>query len=752
MNGIRRFFPALLLAAALLPLAVGSAHGAEPLPEGTPPAEEALPTETRDAAPGAGEGPAGDGTGEARPDTDADEALVYDEAGLCEWFEAHQSTGGSLRLGATVELTRAYTYSNGEVSFTIDTGPYGLVFNGGYLFHGDLTIAGEGVDVPVLEVRALDPFRMSWVHCIQPLQITASGRDGIGGTALLLSLEDNGWPANLELFTAQGKILSEGAGAVGIAVDGPLELYCFDVEVTGAGSAALRSGASTALWYSRLIAEGEGSAAVEGEVELYGCEASPGPERMHPIHIVGTAGSAYLPVEQGGSVPPWPNHLTACVVEDGGALRFETLPVYWDMDAFAKVDTGACGVTFVPGSVAPVFQGITAEEDALRLTVEVRDPALPCIREAAVLSGPDGAGGERLYAQLRFLGEYPPEELRLWRSDDEGGSWYPISHPDQVLWDPGSADYEFGMLEGTALLQLEWIGVGFSNVIALDSRGGLTWGGAGGDRTGVDRVPEPRPDPGGDPGDGVVPDRGDESPEDAGPSPSAPHGSDGEGFLLLIPILPAGQTTPPPAADTPPQAEPEIPAAPLGSPIPAETVPSPPPQEPVPTPAQPPAATPPREQETQPLEHPQPQEYENDDTIAVSGARLALMLAANPGGVPFVKQGVTVTVDADALAALGVLDHQLFCVTVTRRGEGAEASFTLDGAPVALAYTLVRPGGKTAEEEPEAIPAPLSKEAPAVTPAAEVREAEAHPELYAPALALVLLGAWSLFACVRKRP
>jgi hypothetical protein len=209
--------------------------------------------------------PAADSSTFPAPEPEHYENTVFDEAGLAEWFYTHASTGGTVTLGANITITSGINF-NGNFAITIDTGAFGLTYNGGCIFPSYMvSITGEGVDVPVLDVVDPNVFRMNWIHTIQELYITATGRNGEGGTALRISQADSTWRPNLDYFLSEGLIRSYGIGAVGVELGVPLDVYCLNIQTEGDGSVAvLASEGGADLYYCKLSASGIGAVAVRG--------------------------------------------------------------------------------------------------------------------------------------------------------------------------------------------------------------------------------------------------------------------------------------------------------------------------------------------------------------------------------------------------------------------------------------------------------------------------------------------------------
>ncbi len=521
------------------------------------------------------------------PDEPEETDTVSTEEGLAEWIEQHKETGGTVSLSRCVTITQDMGIYGIYGEITVDTGSFGLVFNGGMLPTGNVFITGEGVAVPVVEVRqADDGFGPSWNNTLLQMKVTATGRDGEGGTALYISVADDK-DFDMTRLSDQGVICSYGEGAVGLLLAVPMEAWCYKVEVSGDNSIAVYAPNGADLFYCKLTAEGDGASAVAGsDLSLDSCAASPTPSGVRSVSrraMEESFSRLYVPVEQNGSLfgglmlLNTPN--VFLIDEDGGVIS-RPFPVFWD-ESYYDIDTRNLGTTLVSGTVDPALYGLGVFDDVpIALTVEVQDPALPCISQIAV-RGLDGAR----YAVLNFWQEYNPadESVILWRSDDAGETWQDATHAPDILWNNGSVNFTYDTLEHSVWFQLEVTGSGESNIAILDERDGVFMGGNGGDRTGTDRdgVNPPgggdsggnnggsgsTPGTGGDSGDGDLPDTGKGSSDRDDSTTQVGGFVDDETGVDTVPAIPA---------DTLPQ-EMETVAVPAGNPtaaVPAGTVPA----------------------------------------------------------------------------------------------------------------------------------------------------------------------------------
>ena len=475
-------------------------------------------------------------------------SVVCTEEELADWLWEHEESGGKVALGTSIAITNTL-HVFAAAPTTIDTGRFGIVLEGGYLidWDGNLSIAGEGVDMPVMELQEPGWIWMdNWNTILQWLQITATGRDGTGGTALRISAVDDTF-ADTDRLEDRGHIRSYGRGAVGIefaapaeAMASPIEAMGFRVSVEGEDSVAVRTDESVRLWFCDLEATGQGAVAASGtDLVLNNCNTTPEPIGVTSIRrqIADISGQRfYLPVKQGnaGYVNDLRDFYTYFnfILSGNDQLSPMTMPmtVVWE-DAAYQLDCNALGETVVSGTLNPALQGYGLEgEFPLEMIIDVRDPAKPCISEVDFHEG---------YVILTPWKSYDSRNggVLLWYSDDGGENWRDITLADNVDWSQFDITYHFGALDAPVQLFIEEPGVGESNVVTLYQKDGETLGGPGGDRTGTDRdgagtgTPQP---PGGedktppdDSGDGAEPGKDGPLPPDDGNAGEGEPPSDG---------------------------------------------------------------------------------------------------------------------------------------------------------------------------------------------------------------------------------
>ena len=419
------------------------------------------------------------------------EDIVMDETELALWCEDHDGIGGTVYLGQDITITEIISggYRGGHI--IINTGKFGIIYDGGCISLYDWEITGEGVDRPVLTViETGSNWGMgNWNNDLAFKFITATGRDGIGGTALHVTQGNGAVFSTIMVDYDNGLIRSYGEGAVGLLVDEPMDLCCFRVETYGDNSVAVLAPYGAALYYCRLYAEGEGAAVVSGpDIILDVCTVSPFP--ADAVFIERTLSEVsgkrfYLPVRLFDEwIFPESYYTFFMPGSDGSELK-QVFMIDWDWDAINGIDTGVIGSYFIQGCLLPLFDGFGLT-DGFTLTIEVRDPAIPCI-EAVYFSDWDGN-----VATLSLWDEYDPSigGFILWRSDDGGETWYDFTDSPELgwpEWNRSAIEFRYDQITHPIMFCLEVPGIGESNVVTLYEKDGMPFGETGGDRTGIDR-------------------------------------------------------------------------------------------------------------------------------------------------------------------------------------------------------------------------------------------------------------------------
>ncbi len=476
---------------------------------------------------------------------EADEDVVFSEQELLDWLTAHQNIGGTVSLGCSIHIATGKTILNYGGSLTINTGAYSLVYDGGGLsFGGDAHIIGEGVNMPVLEVKDLGVMRIGdWSNVLNSLNVTAVGRDGLGGVAVRICSSGSGRHDKTFIYSKPpGKILSYGEGAVGLELIGDFSAYCFDIAVEGENSVAVVAPKFALLSFCRLSATGYGAVCVRGDgVVLDTCLAQP--DMGEGIHsYVRRFEPAYLMMKQNSSVDDllWELEKRYIYIPlVGGEVKsaFDGLIVMWDYDMCMDVDLSSTGITTVSGEIYASYQPFWLDNfldtsAAASMVIDVRDPDIPCIYEVRFVTL--STDGEE-FAELRLWQSerWTLDDCILWRSDDSGDTWYDYS--EDAIWEQGMSDgvssvsFPVSTITDGCMVQIEVPGIGESNIIVFSFVDGQPTGDQGGDRTGADRAIGVKPgcSNGGNSGDASNPGNSDNTGDGANPGDASNPGNGG---------------------------------------------------------------------------------------------------------------------------------------------------------------------------------------------------------------------------------
>ncbi len=609
------------------------------------------------------------------------EDIVSSENELYEWFESHQETGGDVYLGDNITIS---TYASPcYARYTIHTGRFGITYDGSIIALSDFEIIGEGVDVPVVCVKKTANWWPNWNRDSYCLNITATGRDGIGGTALLIA-EDDGSFFDSRLAINSGLIRSYGRGAIGIEFAVPLYAYCFTVIVEGENSTAVYAPQGLHIFYSKLRATGPGATAVSGgNFVLNTCLALPTPENAEIINrsIYDDVGNGlYIPVPLNEDLDYYnyyfPFRLNFLLDEGDGYGVIRPFQLFWGPDGEdilkKYVNTKVLGQTKIIGNLEPFFDDFLITDDfPIELVVDVRDPSVPCIAFTAIgdsFDDNDQVNGKEI--KLGFW-ELPNDiSLSLMRSEDMGKTWLDVSHSPNVKWgryDVGIFQHE---INSTLLFRLDSTEKGKSNIVTINPYDIYSSGGWDGDRDGGDRIPLPvKPTPGDDPeGDNPGGDETEPNPVDKPGNVSNRRIREKDKAVPLSFPIP-NETIEDIFISENPEAtltEDTVSLVPDGDDTSASVTEI---LENFPNQIESEQNSSDKKQVTQIIKTHLPREWEDESTIAVSGRRLAAMLDANPENITFIKQGIRLTLSSFALRSLELSENQLFSVKVEKLPE-----------------------------------------------------------------------------------
>lgn len=481
-----------------------------------------------------------------------DVETVSDPDDLENWLYAHEQASGTVMLGDDITLEWPIgVFLEDGVSIVIDTGKHSLIFDGGCVTNvgGELRITGQGVDSkPVVDVVYLAGYWMgNWNNLLQGLHVEATGRDGQGGTAMRIREVDARAP-NFSVMQAEVKIRSVGGGAVGLSLESPIDIACFNIEVEGADSIALYAPSGSKAQYCKLSAKGEGACVAVGEgIVLDACHVtSPVPpqatvitrqiwtQNLKSILYVPIAQNDRMAIQDAFRLLLMPVQLLLRGSDGSETVLFLGVEweadVEWTEDENSGFDVSKLGPITIPGRFDPPFMGLgLIDELALRAVFDVRDPALPCI--SSILIDQDGGDG---HAAMGLWRSYDPsaDGIALFRSDDGGETWKDVTNAPDIAWNGDEVRFYYGDLTNEVWFQLRQEGVGASNIASIFRFDEMIYGGFPGDRTGVDL--------GGDDG----------KPDKPGGNGGGRNGDTGGGYIPLTPSNPSSPAQPVPIVNT----------------------------------------------------------------------------------------------------------------------------------------------------------------------------------------------------------
>lgn len=605
--------------------------------------------------------PGPDGPGPATP---PEENVVSDFAALKAWLAAHEE-GGMVHLGADIRLSGGDALELADV--TVDTGAFGLVLeNDGLLRIGEGTvITGDGTARPVIEVGESGRLYILYAPASTAPRLAAAAEGGcalsIGqganydqGPGSIFYIHSNGGTAlrSQVPLDLEGHVIDAGGGS-GIVADKPVALFLCAVS-GGAASVQAPSGVADT------------------------CVLSPAPSgAVRTIHRTIAALTIMDPVMDAGKELPEFIGMPASAGEekrDGRPLRTSgTLRAEGEKDRSiflsptlvvpAGTDTSKPGDIPLTVQLEERYEPFGLIPEGVNLcTLVVRDLRVPYFMVGASYMGLCYA--EYCYRVAEGLGP-----LTVWRSSDEGKSWYDATAQTQMNLTATTLELEFtGEKDETIYIVVAADGVGETEILRF------VWGtelpDIGGDRAGGGRDEHTLP-PGSGPS--VPPDTydSDPGPDLSGPAPSlhAP----GAGQLSGADPLPLADNAGAEAPAAPGDADPggfvlaATPELPVGESIyragdvgaqPVRTNPAPP--------ARTPGATPPAA----------PAEWETEDGrgLTMTAARLAELTRAAEGlYVEFDRGALRLSLPVSVLGNLSLAEGDTLTVTLWQPDEASFA-------------------------------------------------------------------------------
>lgn len=428
-----------------------------------------------------------------------DVTTVYTFEELEQWFAGLDDQGGKVVLGDTITIEDSiFTYEEQRNPICIDTGAYGLIYDGGNIDVQNLKLEGEGIDVPVLEIRSTPPggwfIPLDWNRNLSYMDVTAAGRDGVGGVAVRITSESE-VRNPIASYEARGRIHSYGTDAVGLELSMPdvTNGYFLDIDVAGDGACAVSAVNGADLFGCNLSAQGSGAVTASGnDLILDTCILSSEPQNVTVIkrHIESLVGLEPQ-VRQNSDPDEIRNVVRLCDAKRYRLSGGRYLDVYleYDQDQVENLDSSVPGVIDIPVSLPGYLKdlGLDGGKD-MTFRIWIRDPALPIIQRVRQDDN----------AMRFFLWEDAvlSPGIILWCSKDNGLTWADITDWDSVTWSDDSFQGELfqldtSMVSGTISLVLE-NEAGWSNTVILTpGENQIIDPGTGGDRDGGDRDEQP---------------------------------------------------------------------------------------------------------------------------------------------------------------------------------------------------------------------------------------------------------------------
>ena len=414
---------------------------------------------------------------------------------LAEWLASLDGQGGEVKLDETITLTETI-WPNEDQSepIIIHTGAFGLIYDGGYISALELELVGDGVDMPVLEIRSTsDGYGWfappDWNNTLSVMDVTSVGRGGKGGVAVKVTA-DRDTRTPVSNYERRGNIHSYGIGAVGLLLtpDQPVNTYFMNIDVEGENAHTVAAPNGADFFCCQLSAEGDGAViATGGNIILDTCQLSSEPEGVTVIQrSIEKRVGVETQIEQ-NIVPEYIydeplSDIQRYLLTGGRYLDFYLVYNSEEIDA---LDTSVLGKIDIPVSLPEYLQGLGLEGGKdLTFRVWVRDPALPIIQNVQLEDG--------ILTFFSWYGVDLEPETILWCSVDDCVTWTDITDNEAVMWNYDPIGGDLFQLEVDKIDRPVWLALenkaGRSNVIALTpGEDGVITPGTGGDRDGGDR-------------------------------------------------------------------------------------------------------------------------------------------------------------------------------------------------------------------------------------------------------------------------
>ncbi|WP_313164560.1 hypothetical protein [Sedimentibacter sp.] len=401
-------------------------------------------------------------------DIEKQEGYIYSFEELKDWFRENSSS--EVTLGADIIVPKGeeiHLRGFGD-TVCIHTGDYGIIIEGNLTLSYHVNISGTGISQPVIEVKSGGKFELINISYDVLSKITATGENGCA------------------LVFREGSRYSQSSSHLEItAMDGtaveseiPIEAERWIIRA----ETGIVSGCDVSLLLCIIEAQ---IAADAPEVIADTCilpetgrenitEIRRSVMKMDNNNIrlnIGAEESEYL--REG-----WMSH--AVLSADG----YEDIEVLLDYNLLSsQIDTSTEGIYYIPIELNGYLSSFGLIDESVPLfTAEVRNMSIP-VFDSAVFAF------NAYFVDYLYVPGSAENSLKLWRSDDEGESWYDCTDetPFKLFSDAIRITF-YEPSEQPVWLVWEVTGVGESEILRL------TWDGEvllepmeGGDRNGGDR-------------------------------------------------------------------------------------------------------------------------------------------------------------------------------------------------------------------------------------------------------------------------
>ncbi|MDL2238510.1 hypothetical protein LJC56_11925, partial [Christensenellaceae bacterium OttesenSCG-928-K19] len=297
-----------------------------------------------------------------------DENTVANQEELEAWLSSHQSGTVTLTDNITLAPPQGSVYAYTillEYPVIIDTGNFGIVFNGGSFlaFEGcGAQITGTGILRPVIDVQDMGASRFGggrWLGNVCSLNVTAIGDGVTGGTAMRIQDDISLQSFDLsESFFDRGRICAYGKNAIGLELIRTLPIVGFDVAVEGENSTAVLAQKDAAICFSKLSATGDEAYAVRGEngahITVDTCLAQPVPQGKNITTYTAKPDPLYYPIKQFGSQDQLIRHNFTATYLYGCSVASQGWPLDVDCndEERMQIDLDTVGFYRVSGTIS----------------------------------------------------------------------------------------------------------------------------------------------------------------------------------------------------------------------------------------------------------------------------------------------------------------------------------------------------------------------------------------------------------------